>query len=77
MAKLVSSAPVLLVRDVNAAAEHYRDAMGFRFDRFYGDPPSFVILGRDGLHVMLKGASDPAATVPRWHELSPVKTSNA
>ena len=67
MAKLISSAPVLFVRDVRAAAEHYRDAMGFRFDHFYGDPPSFVILGRDGLHVMLKGVSDPAAIVPRWH----------
>jgi hypothetical protein len=46
MAKFLSSAPVLFVRDVLASAEHYRDTMGFRFDRFYGDPPSFVILGR-------------------------------
>src|ERR1700722_1484448 len=67
MAKFISSAPVLFVRDVQAAAEHYREAMGFRFDRFYGDPPSFAILGRDGLHVMLKSAPDPSAIVPRWH----------
>lgn len=66
MAKLVSSAPVLFVRDVRAAAEHYRDAMGFRFDGLHGDPPSFVILGRDGLHLMLKSAPDPSAVVPRW-----------
>jgi catechol 2,3-dioxygenase-like lactoylglutathione lyase family enzyme len=66
MARLISSAPVLFVRDVRASAEHYRDAMGFRFDRYYGDPPSFVILGRDGLHVMLKSASGDSAIVPRW-----------
>ena len=65
MAKLISSAPVLFVRNVQASAEHYRDAMGFRFDRFYGDPPSFVILGRDGLHIMLKSVSDHSAIIPR------------
>ena len=31
MAKFISSAPVLFVRDVRASAEHYRDTMGFRF----------------------------------------------
>ena len=66
MAKLISSAPVLFVRDVQAAAAHYGDAMGFGFDRFYGDPPSFVILGRDGLHVMLKSVPDHSAIIPRW-----------
>jgi uncharacterized glyoxalase superfamily protein PhnB len=67
MPKLISSAPVLFVRDVRAAAAHYRDAMGFGFDGFHGDPPLLVILGRDGLHVMLKEVTDPAAIVPRWH----------
>ena len=42
--RLTASAPVLLVRDVVAAANHYRDAMGFDYERFWGDPPSFVIL---------------------------------
>jgi hypothetical protein len=28
-AKFTASAPVIFVRDVHAAAEHYRDAMGF------------------------------------------------
>ncbi len=66
MAKLISAAPVLFVRDVRASAGHYRDAMGFRFDGFHGDPPSFVILRRDALHLMLKTAPDPSAIVPRW-----------
>jgi hypothetical protein len=56
--EIISSAPVLFVRDVGASAEHYRDTMGFRFDCF---------LGRDGLHVMLKSASDYSAIIPRWN----------
>ena len=47
--KLTGSAAVLLVKDVIAAANHYCDAMGFDYDRFYGDPSGFVIRGRDGM----------------------------
>lgn len=36
MAKIVGSAPILLVADVVAAAEHYRDRLGFAFERFWG-----------------------------------------
>jgi uncharacterized glyoxalase superfamily protein PhnB len=63
---LVSSAPVLMVRDVVAAAEHYRDALGFSYTRFWGDPPNFVILERDGLRLMLNQAPDATAIVPHW-----------
>lgn len=65
-AKLTASAPVFLVRDVVAAANHYRDTMGFGYERFYGDPPHFVILHRDGMYLMLKQADDPAHIVPLW-----------
>jgi uncharacterized glyoxalase superfamily protein PhnB len=65
-AQLTSVAPVLLVRDVRAAADHYRDVLGFAFDRIWGDPPSFVMLARDGLHLMLKQADDPRHVVPHW-----------
>src|SRR6185503_16609324 len=34
--KLIASAPVLRVRDVVMAANHYRDAMGFSYERFFG-----------------------------------------
>jgi hypothetical protein len=54
--KLIGSAAVLLVGDVVAAANHYRDAMGFGYGRFYGEPPGFVILGRDDMYLMLKQA---------------------
>lgn len=65
-AKLLSSAPILLVRDVVAAANHYRDTMKFHYERFWGDPPGFVILERDGMYLMLKQAEDAAHVVPHW-----------
>ena len=65
-ARLTTSAPVLLVRDVVAAANYYRDALGFTYDRFWGEPPDFVILRRDGLCVMLNLAPHGSAIVPHW-----------
>ncbi len=65
-AKLTASAPVLLVKDVVKAANHYRDAMGFKYERFWGEPPEFVILNRDGMYVMLKQAGDPKHVIPHW-----------
>lgn len=65
-AKLSAVAPVLLVKDVVAAANHYRDKMGFRYEKFFWEPPTFVILQRDGLHLMLKQASEAKHVVPHW-----------
>jgi predicted enzyme related to lactoylglutathione lyase len=64
--KLNVSSAVLLVRDVVAAANHYRDALGFGYEKFYGEPPSFVILSRDGCYLMLKQAEKPEHVVPLW-----------
>jgi uncharacterized glyoxalase superfamily protein PhnB len=64
--KLVASAPVLLVRNVIDAANHYRDALAFRYNKFYGEPPSFVILARDGIHLMLKQAEAADHVIPHW-----------
>lgn len=65
-AKLIASSPILIVRDVVASANHYRDTMGFGYERFYGEPPSFVILHRDGMYLMLKQAEDPKHIIPHW-----------
>ena len=65
-ARLTSSAPVLLVRDVVAAAAYYRDALGFSYNRFWGEPPDFVILNRDGMCVMLDQAPVSHVIVPNW-----------
>lgn len=54
MATLTHSAPVLLVRDLERAAHHYRDVLGFRLGAFYGEPPTFTIIARDQMHLMLK-----------------------
>jgi catechol 2,3-dioxygenase-like lactoylglutathione lyase family enzyme len=64
--RLTSSAPVLLVRDLVAAANYYRDALGFVYERFWGKPPDFVILRRDGLHLMLNQAPTHFEIVPHW-----------
>ncbi|MCE0521784.1 MAG: VOC family protein [Methylacidiphilales bacterium] len=65
-AKLTACAAVLLVKDVVAAANHYRDKMGFQYEQVMGEPPSFVILNRDGLWLMLKQADDARHVVPHW-----------
>jgi len=64
--RLTSSAAVLLVRDIVSAANYYCDALGFSYDRFWGEPPSFVILRRDGLHLMLDQAPAGHVIVPHW-----------
>jgi uncharacterized glyoxalase superfamily protein PhnB len=66
IAKLTASAPVLFVRDVHAATEHYRDAMGFSFGEIFGEPPSFAILKRDNMYVMVKQIEDHKHIIPRW-----------
>lgn len=65
-ARLTGSAPVLLVRDVVQSANYYRDALGFMYDRFWGEPPCFVILRRDGMFLMLSQAPRDHAIVPHW-----------
>ena len=52
-------APVFLVADVKRAAAYYEDALGFRVPRFWGEPPSFAIAGRDGVEVMLNQVGIP------------------
>jgi predicted enzyme related to lactoylglutathione lyase len=46
-------APYFLVADVVAAANFYRDKLGFRYERFWGDPPNFCMVQRSGIVVML------------------------
>lgn len=56
--QLLKTSPVFRVTDVEAAAEYYRDRLGFEYSRFWGDPPSFCIPTRDEIHVMLERAED-------------------
>lgn len=66
MSRLLSVAPVLLVRDVVAAAEYFRDCLGFGYDRLWGEPPNFCMVRRDGCTIMLSQAPASAGLVPHW-----------
>jgi catechol 2,3-dioxygenase-like lactoylglutathione lyase family enzyme len=62
--QLLRSANVLLVRDLPASAAYYRDALGFAFDRYWGEPPDFCMVWRDGHCVMLSRPADPSVIRP-------------
>lgn len=64
--KITGSAPILLVRDVEKSANYYRDKIGFTYERFWGDPPGFCILFRDGFNLMLSRVEDPVHIVPHY-----------
>jgi uncharacterized glyoxalase superfamily protein PhnB len=48
-----SIAPYLVVDDVVATANFYRDVLGFEYDRLWNEPPSFCIVHRGGAAIML------------------------
>lgn len=56
----------MLVKDVVESANYYRDKVGFKYDRFWGEPPDFCILYRDGFHLMLGQANDVKHIVPHY-----------
>ena len=45
--------PCFIVNDIVASAEFYRDKLGFSFERYWGEPPCFVMLLRDGVEFFL------------------------
>ena len=58
--QLKSIAPQFAVPDVIAAAEYYRDILGFRILGVFGQPPVFSIVARDNVEIQL-GKSDATA----------------
>ncbi len=70
MAKIQAVAPILLVRDVVAAADYYQEKLGFTYDQFWGEPANFCMVRRDGLTVMLSQAPPTAELVPHWQVVS-------
>ena len=61
--RLKGIAPQFVVPDVVRAAEHYRDALGFTIADYFGDPPVFAIVSRDGVEIHL-GKRDTGSIVP-------------
>lgn len=66
-AHLLKTAPVILVRDLVASVEYWRERVGFDCDRMYNDPPTFAMPSRDGVTIMLAqtpmGVDPP---LPNW-----------
>ena len=50
-AELKSVAPQLVAADVVATAEYYRDVLGFKILGFFGEPPFYSIVQRDGVEI--------------------------
>lgn len=48
-----SIAPYFIVDDVVATANYYRDKLGFHYERFFGQPPTFCMVKRRGVIIML------------------------
>jgi predicted enzyme related to lactoylglutathione lyase len=46
-------APYFIVDDVVTSANYYRDKLGFHYERFWGEPPCFCMVQRDGIVIML------------------------
>ena len=57
-------APYFLVDDVVVTANYYRDKLGFKYERFFGDPPSFCMVERGGIVIMLACLDKPGAVRP-------------
>jgi len=51
--------PILFVRDVSAAAEFYRDKLGFEIDFLHGNPPFYGAVSRDGACLHLRFVEKP------------------
>jgi predicted enzyme related to lactoylglutathione lyase len=62
--QIITVAPYFVVDDVVPAAEFYRDKLGFTFDRYWGEPPSFVMVSRDGITIMLACIGKSGAARP-------------
>ncbi|HEX3227687.1 MAG TPA: hypothetical protein VHQ95_01910, partial [Pyrinomonadaceae bacterium] len=48
-----SIAPYFIVDDVVTTANYYRDQLGFHYERFWNEPPSFCMVTRNGIVIML------------------------
>ena len=57
-------APYFLVDDVVGTADWYRDKLGFRYERFWGDPPVFCMVHRRGVVIMLSQVTGGGAVSP-------------
>jgi catechol 2,3-dioxygenase-like lactoylglutathione lyase family enzyme len=63
-ARLTMVSPQFIVPDVVAAAEYYRDVLGFRILSYFLDPPVFAIVARDAVEIHFGKADHGAPPSP-------------
>lgn len=59
-----SIAPYFIVDDVVTTANYYRDKLGFYYERLWNDPPSFCMVKRAGIIIMLAQLETTGAIRP-------------
>ena len=64
MTPIWTVAPYFFVEDVVATANYYRDKLGFHYERFWGEPPSFCMPKRNGVVIMLSQIDAPGHMNP-------------
>lgn len=63
-AKLTAICPNFVVPDVVAAADYYRDVLGFKILGYFLDPPVFAMVARDGVEIHFGKIDQGADTSP-------------
>jgi uncharacterized glyoxalase superfamily protein PhnB len=61
--RLVRAMPVILVANVHASAEFFKDTLGFSIDFLHGQPPFYGAVSRDGVSVHLKFVHAPVLAI--------------
>jgi uncharacterized glyoxalase superfamily protein PhnB len=61
--RLTRAVPVIVVADVKASAEFFRDTLGFAIDFLHGRPPFYGSVSRDAACVHLKFVHEPVVVV--------------
>jgi predicted enzyme related to lactoylglutathione lyase len=57
-------APYFIADDVVETAGYYRDKLGFHYERLWGDPPTFCMVKRSGIVIMLSQLARAGAMRP-------------
>ena len=63
-------APYSVVDDVVSTANYYRDRLGFHYERLWNNPPSFCMVKRNGIVIMLAELERSGAMRPN-HVVDP------
>ncbi len=63
-ARLKAINPHFVVGDVVKQSEYYRDVLGFEILGYFGQPPVFAMVARDGAEIQFGKVDDGAAVAP-------------